>query len=56
MYPKHDPAPRFATYEDQMNSPVVKSLEKKKEQLSEHDKLVKLHDWKQVKDGYVPTP
>ncbi|CAD2219759.1 hypothetical protein AGDE_04839 [Angomonas deanei] len=55
MYPKHDPAPRFATYEEQERSATAKSLEPKK-QLSESEKLHHLHDWKKDKEGYKPPP
>ncbi|KAK7197055.1 hypothetical protein NESM_000649500 [Novymonas esmeraldas] len=55
MYPKHDPAPRFAYYEDQLQSPVVKSMEPKK-QRTESEKLHHLHEWAKDKDGLTPPP
>lgn len=50
FYPKHDPAPRFAYYEDQLQSPIVKSHEEKK-QMTESEKLHHLHDWKKTSTG-----
>ncbi|CCW65952.1 unnamed protein product [Phytomonas sp. Hart1] len=50
MYPKHEPGPRFASYEDQMKSFEVKSLEPKK-QFTESEKLHHLYDWKKTKGG-----
>lgn len=50
MYPKHDPPPRFESYEDQMASATVKNLEPKK-QISETERLNQLHDWKKTDKG-----
>ncbi|KEG09546.1 hypothetical protein DQ04_05051040 [Trypanosoma grayi] len=55
MFPKHDPAPRYATYEEQAGSATVKSLEPKR-QMTETEKLHHLHDWKKENDGLTPPP
>lgn len=54
MYPKQAPAKQYEFYEDQMSSANVKFEAEPKVPLSESERLQKLHDWKQVKDGYVP--
>ncbi|EKG07544.1 hypothetical protein TCSYLVIO_001325 [Trypanosoma cruzi] len=55
MFPKHEPAPRYATYEEQSLGATVKSLEPKK-QLTESEKLHQLHEWKKEEDGLTPPP
>ncbi|KPI83307.1 hypothetical protein ABL78_7666 [Leptomonas seymouri] len=55
MYPKHDPAPRYTYYEDQVLSASVKSLETKK-QLTESEKMHHLHNWRKDRDGLTPPP
>lgn len=54
MYPKksHE-SPRYATFEEQMNSAKSKSLEPRRI-MGESEKLNYLHDWKQDKQGFVP--
>ncbi|AAZ13404.1 uncharacterized protein TEOVI_000251300 [Trypanosoma equiperdum] len=55
MFPKHEPAPRYNTYEEQQRGATVKSLEPRR-QLSESEKLHHLHDWKKEQDGLTPPP
>ncbi|ESL06788.1 hypothetical protein TRSC58_05534 [Trypanosoma rangeli SC58] len=55
MFPKHEPTPRYATYEEQALGATVKCLEPRK-QLTESDKLHKLHEWKKDEDGLTPPP
>lgn len=55
MYPKHDPAPRYATYEEQVQAATVKCLEPKA-QKTESEKLHHLHEWTKDKDGLSPPP
>jgi hypothetical protein len=52
MYPKHDPPPQYASYEDQCNAATVKNLEPKV-QLGESEKLHKLHEWEKSDKGYA---
>lgn len=54
MYPKHAPSKHYEYYEDQMNAAKVKLEAEPKAPVSESERLQKLHDWKQEKDGYVP--
>nr|CCC92398.1 conserved hypothetical protein [Trypanosoma congolense IL3000] len=55
MFPKCNPAPRYATYEEQQLGATVKSLEPRR-QLSESEKLHHLHTWKKEPDGLTPPP
>ena len=56
-YPKAKPGVRVATWEEQQGIATVKNMEEPKKQLTESEKLHKLHDWKQDEDGsFIPAP
>mmetsp|Transcript_53280 Transcript_53280/g.163913 ORF Transcript_53280/g.163913 Transcript_53280/m.163913 type:complete len:249 (-) Transcript_53280:23-769(-) len=53
QYPAEQPPDRFQTYEDQMLGGQVKNCDPKPV-LTEHEKLVQLHDWKKDPEGGSP--
>lgn len=55
MYPKHEPPPRYANFEEQSLGITVKNCEPKK-QISESEKLHHLHNWKKDDKGIEAPP
>jgi hypothetical protein len=55
QYPSEQPPDRYATYEDQMMAGVAKNCDEKPV-LTEHEKLVQLHQWEKNEDGGLPQP
>lgn len=48
-FPEHEPAPRYATWEDQQSGATATD-ETPQAELTEHEKLVKVYEWKKEDD------